>query len=890
MCCVGSSAIAAEVKLVSRPHDPYGSPRPAPGQQNVALQTTFFVELAAAGPADLVLPESVAIELTPDDGAALVLLRPGCQFSPGHSGKFLHGKDDAIGNTLAVYVDTNKRLRPSSTYTIQVAARSRKGASLPVKAGAWRFTTEAAAAVPPISLSLSLERPAVRWHGSFFTGFCSISFCTSRANRIPTYELMDEVRKTAPRAWSLQRDFWLTGMEHRPVFLDTKLPNIVRERETRRIVTVEKDKGGVRLCVEDFFGHQQYGIPSGRPLSTDYHSGDEVLIADGEHDARAKVVGVDDRERTVHLDRLDTPPGGWKLAYDGPLPDKEDANAPGLFPPGGCYLRKFRPCGVPVYYWGRLDSEWDLDHRRFGHRVFPNFADAPGDLSIDGRSWTTAKDYVELHQATRAITGHIIDRYGAAALDFPWSVFNEPDLGALFWRPGLDELQMFYDYTVDAILRAFEDRGYDSGKVFVGGLELGGIFGANLPYVREFLTHCSPRAPAVKGALLRNAAFADRRLDGKRSQRVEALCWAHEGRGSPCDFISIHAYNRSEVMADKLARAKEIALEVDVAYYDRLWVSSHESCPGWMPLTDPAYGDSYLGNGYFPTWCADVVRRQLRRAAADGRYAFGESILTFWTWPNTNFGGGNDCVRALHVADGDGAAKRIVTVPMPILHFLGLLAAMGPEYHVLTEQTAGGHVVSGFASEGPDALRVLLYSHNARDTESRCDKDLEVILNLAGLKQRKVSVREYRFDKDHNSYFHLGHKLREQPGETPGKDEPERLAEALRALESDKPAVQLAALEKLAKLGRGAVPAVGTLFRLQASGDRAVKDRAAAVLKALTAPRAYSAAVVRQVEELAKLRATGSASREVGDGKLQLKVRLAANGANFLILEPVERP
>ena len=32
---------------------------------------------------------------------------------------------------------------------------------------------------------------------------------------------------------------------------------------------------------------------------------------------------------------------------------------PGLFPPGGCYLRKFNPVGTPCFYWGRLDKEWD---------------------------------------------------------------------------------------------------------------------------------------------------------------------------------------------------------------------------------------------------------------------------------------------------------------------------------------------------------------------------------------------------------------------------------------------------------------------------------------------------------------------------------------------------
>ena len=94
----------------------------------------------------------------------------------------------------------------------------------------------------------------------------------------------------------------------------------------------------------------------------------------------------------------------------------------------------------------------------------------------------------------------------------------------------------------------------------------------------EFLAHCSPRATA-KGALPLNAAVADPRLAGKRSRRVERLCGTHSGKGSPCDFVSIHSYNRAEIMAAKMIRAKETALEIDPEYYRGLWVNSHEFVP-----------------------------------------------------------------------------------------------------------------------------------------------------------------------------------------------------------------------------------------------------------------------------------------------------------------------
>ncbi len=912
---VFSAASGAEIKVLSKAHDPYGSPRPAPGQQHVPLLTSFYVELGVGGSSDTVVPESIGIELEPKGQPALAILRPGQQAPEGYRARFMPAKHAQAGTALAVYVDSERRLLPSTRYTMRVTARSREGAAVPASAAAWQFTTEAPPPTHPLSFELSLKSPAVRWHGGFFTGFCGTGFCTSAVHRLPTCRLMEQVRKTSPKAWSLQRDFWMTGMEHQPTFLSGNLPNLVRERETRRIASIDKHPDGALLRVEDFFGHQQYGIPSGRPLSEDYHPGDEVLIADGVHDARAKVIRADNEQRTVLVTAFSAPAGGWKIAYASPPKAKEDPNAPGIFPPGGCYLRKFRPSGTPVYYWGRLDREWDLAHKQFHRRLLPNFADAPGDLALDGRNWTTAKDYVELHAATRAIAGHIIQRYGPATLEFPWSVFNEPDLMGFFWRSDWNELQKFYDYTVDAILRAFEDHGYDSRRVMVGGLELGGIFGTNLRLV-EFLSHCSPRAQAP-GALASNAAFADRRLDGKRSKRVESLCKSHGGRGSPCDFISIHAYNRSQLMADKLIRAKEMALQIDAEYYAGLWVNSHESCPEWSPPPDPAYGDSYLGNGYFPTWCADVARRQLQRAAQDPRYAYGESILTYWAWPCENFEGRNDCVRAIRVDDnGDGKADRSVTVAMPILHFLGLVARMGPhhvgwlsravrdgsgdpsycvsslpgQYHVLPDRTVGGHVVSGFASQVDDALYILLYSHHALDTESRSEAEFDIALRLADLKPRQVRVEEYRFDKDHNSYFRLGRQLRDEPlGQAHDAAHLARLQEALRQIESDARSAQLAGLDRLAEFGPAAAQAGGAIYRLyEKSPDAAVREKAIGTMMRINAPRAYPASAIRKIEELAALRSTRASSHQVGaDGRLDVQLKLAGNGANWISIQPI---
>jgi hypothetical protein len=892
------------VRLVERAPDPYGLPRPVRDARDVPLRTSLYFELEVvpASTNDPILPESVAVQLSEREGTPRFLVQTGRQFAAGCSGwlrpRRVTGGLGTASETLAVYVEPGQALKPGTTYTVLVAAMSRSGLSLAGPAGAWRFTTETEPVVRTERLAIDLTTAPVRWRGRFFSGFCNVVFCTAAKSFGPTDEMMAAARENHPGAWSLQRDIWLTSTEDRRepwmLFMAPRPPNLVRERETRHILAIAPATNGVRLTVEDVFGHAQYGIPANRPVSEDYHPGDEVTVADGAHSARARVVAVDDAAGTVTLDALASPPGGWLLDYQDPEPKQEDPDAPGLFRAGGGYLRKHTPAGTACYYWGRLDKEFDLAVRRFGRRLVVNFCEAPADLSADGRNWTTAKDYAQWHEAVRTITGHLVDRYGERALDFVWSVFNEPDLGAAFWRADWDELQRFYDYTADAILRAFEDRGFDSNRVSVGGLELGAIFGPNLK-LTEFLAHCSPSAEA-KGAIPLNAAFADSRLEGKRSRRVEALCGAHDGRGSPLDFISVHTYNRSEVAADKLIRAKQLALEIDPVYYSNLWVNSHESCPNWAPPPDPAAADSYLGNGYYPAWCADVIGRQLRQAAGDARYAFGETILTTWP-PAGNFAGLNVFTRILSVDDdGDRRTDRTLTVPCPIFHALNLVSDMGPDYWPLPERQVGGHRLGGWASPGADgALRVAVYAHHMQDVQSRSEAAFDVALQVdrsgwTGL----VEAVEYRFDRDHNTYFAQARALLDRP-----LPEAERVEEALRGLESPEPKSQRAALETLEKL----LPAIlrrpelvaahlGAIMALTQSSDSAVRQAAESLVREAGARLAgagesYSSEEVEDIRDRSMLRPSRIWTLTPGpDGALALTVHVAGNGLNLLVFRP----
>ncbi len=739
--------------------DPIRVPRPAFGAKQVPLRTSFFLLLRTDDPDDRVKPDSVTVELIPEGGTAFTILSSQQVPAVGYRAHLFADRFRRYGGEgLGVYIepgDAAPPLQPGTRYTVGIQAATTKGGTLPADANTWSFTTETATDPRPLTMRLDLaEPPHVEWEGEFFNAIAKPSFTTSSRSRIPHYELIAADQQQFPRAWTLQRDAYLGGFAHRPNPFKA-FPNIVREKETRRIRAIERTENGVRLLVEDVFGHEQYGIPSGRPVSADYHPGYEVLIADGKNSARAVVMETDDAAATVQVTPFSDPATGWQLAYEGRLPAREYPHAPGLFPPGGTYLRRFDPVGTPVYYWGRVNHEWDILVKRYGRRAIPRFAGGIGCTALDGASGTTVKDYAQWHQVVRDITGYLIDRYGEVTLTWPWVILNEPDLMATYWRNrDWEALQKFYAYTADAILRAFEDRGYDSDDVRVGGLELGAIAGTNLR-LHDFLIHCSPRATG-NGALTLNKAYADARLDGQRSRRTERLCGAHAGRGVPLDFLSVHTYNDARMAAATLIRAKEIALEIDPDYYVNLPVVSHETVPTWQPIADPGAAEMYLGNGYFTSWATDFKSRLLQQAARDARYAYGgELVLMMWPGPARNFTTINGVVRSFRVGNRDEL------VPKPIHHLVNLLSTTGPSFWVLPQQEFGTRTVAGFASPTDADWRVVLYAHDIEDTQSRSIGTFAVNLVLEGVPGKEVQVTEYRFDRDHNSYYHLARELRD---------------------------------------------------------------------------------------------------------------------------------
>ena len=208
--------------------------------------------------------------------------------------------------------------------------------------------------------------------------------------------------------------------------------------------------------------------------------------------------------------------------------------------------------------------------------------------------------------------------------------------------------------------------------------------------------------------------------------------------------------------------------------------------------------------------------------------------------------------------------------------------------------TIEGHVVSGFASRSGDTVRVLLYSHNALDPQCRSDADFLIRLRLDNLDASAITVTEYRFDKDHNSYFRLGRSLRDASDSAHNEPDAETLEElqsVIDMLHADSVETKIAGLKRLSQLGPAAKSALGAVFEcLNSSEDQQLRVEAIAAVMRVNVPQAFPADAVEKVQQLSHMRPTRATRHAINAANhLQLEAQVGAGGVNVLIIEPTAK-
>jgi xylan 1,4-beta-xylosidase len=120
-----------------------------------------------------------------------------------------------------------------------------------------------------------------------------------------------------------------------------------------------------------------------------------------------------------------------------------------------------------------------------------NFPNGPVNAIYTGWAYPP-KDYQKWSELIFQFVRHLRGRYGDAALkSWLWEVWNEPDIG--YWKGTPEEFLKLYDFSVDAVLKAFPDAR-------IGGPDTTGAASPRAAeFLRLFLEHCTHQKNYANG-------------------------------------------------------------------------------------------------------------------------------------------------------------------------------------------------------------------------------------------------------------------------------------------------------------------------------------------------------------------------------------------------------
>jgi xylan 1,4-beta-xylosidase len=164
--------------------------------------------------------------------------------------------------------------------------------------------------------------------------------------------------------------------------------------------------------------------------------------------------------------------------------------------------------GNPVYSWTIIDHIFDTFHAA-GIRPIVEIGFMPEALSTHpepyrhdfpkgsiGSIYTgwayPPHDYAKWSELVFQFTRHLRERYGDAEVKtWLWEVWNEPDID--YWKGTPEEYFKLYDFTADAVLRAFPDAR-------LGGPDSTGPGNPHAAeFLRKFLEHCAHQTNYATG-------------------------------------------------------------------------------------------------------------------------------------------------------------------------------------------------------------------------------------------------------------------------------------------------------------------------------------------------------------------------------------------------------
>jgi xylan 1,4-beta-xylosidase len=483
--------------------------------------------------------------------------------------------------------------------------------------------------------------------------------------------------------------------------------SISHEREVAIQIDLTKTIGDFKP-IYSWFGYDEANyttMPHGRELLGELHDLSPVPVY----------------IRTHHL--LTSGDGKAELKFSSTNVYSEDAN------------------GKPVYDFRILDGIFDAYHAA-GVRPMVELGFMPRDLAADvpnrhepyqvhfpqstisGKSNNPPKDYARWGELVRAVTAHLVNRYGKdEVLRWFFEVWNEPDID--YWHASPQEYWELYDYAVAGVRAALP------------GAKVGGpaTTGPGNPKAYSFLQN-----------------FLEHVKSGKS---------AADGKPIPMDFISFHCKGSPKVDAGKVTMGIHSELhDVDqgfalIASYPRfsklpiiLSEADPEGCAACSSKMNPA--NNYRNGTLYPAYTAAAFKALFE---LQDRHAVNLLAMLSWSFEFED----KDYFEGFRSLATNGIDKPVLNV----FRMFGLMS--GSRVSTLSsgsiplEMLLGTGVretpdVDAVATYGDHAVSVMVWNYHDVEGAAEAARTTLTITGIPASVQR-VSLQHYRIDDTHSNAY-----------------------------------------------------------------------------------------------------------------------------------------
>ncbi len=404
--------------------------------------------------------------------------------------------------------------------------------------------------------------------------------------------------------------------------------------------------------------------------------------------------------------------------------------------------------GNPEYNWKIVDSIFDTYVAR-GMKPMAEIGFMPEALSVKpqpyqhtwqpGQSYTKIftgwryppKDYNKWSELVYQWVSHTVSRYGKKEVaDWYWELWNEPDIG--YWGGTVQEFCKLYDYTADAVKRAFPEAK-------IGGPHVTGPLGRGSGYrfLETFLKHC-----------LRDTNYVTRKI------------------GTPLDFVAFHAKGAPQFLRGRVVMGMGTQLRAInngfqlVSSFPELknipiiiGESDPEGCAACGINTNPENG--YRNGTMFSSYTAAVFARKYAMADAFNVNLTGAVSWAFEFEDQPWFYGFRDLAT-------NGVDKPVLNVFRMFGKMSGQRLAVTGNMTYDFQKIRDSGVrkepdVNAFATTDKKSAAVMVWNYHDKDSFAAATP---VHITIEGMGSvTKATLTQYRIDSEHSNSFEAWKKM-----------------------------------------------------------------------------------------------------------------------------------